>query len=285
MLIRGLWNLASRAGTVLLAFYLGSQAWDAVGPKKPEISPLRVQVADEAVPVMLRDLRDARDGLGTVALLPFAGDSSGYVTNQLRSAVSSSGILDLRDRTLTEKARAFLDLRETGVGEPEAARATGHAMGVEGVLFGTVRAFESFGGEAALDLEVRLLDVASGALLLDRRYTKETAPGILNTGRVREEIARINAPKRFFAWLIAVLLLPVFTIGFIRAMVRKDTNRSNAATLVIYSAADALLAYLLLGAALSSWFALLLFLVAVGFAICYNAYIMRFALRLEGLPE
>ncbi|MBP8132311.1 MAG: hypothetical protein KA184_22245 [Candidatus Hydrogenedentes bacterium] len=281
MIFRGLWNLASRAGTLLLAFFLGSQAWDALGPETPGVSPMRVEVADSVMPDIVRDLRDARDGIGTVALLPLAGDPSGYLTNQFRLVIAPSGVLDLRDRTLGEKVRGALGLRLAGVADAAAAREAGAALGVEGVLFGQVRAFESFDGDAALDLDLRLLDVASGALLLDRRYTKETSPGILSAGRVQEEMAKINAPRRFLAWLVIVLLLPVFTIGFIRAMVRKDTNRSNAATLVIYSAADALLAYLLLGAALSNWVAVLLFLAAVAAAAWYNIYIMRFALHLE----
>ncbi len=47
-----------------------------------------------------------------------------------------------------------------------------------------------------------------------------------------------------------MLLLPVFTIAFIRTMVRKDSNKTNAFVLGIYTVADALLAWLLIGAAI-----------------------------------
>lgn len=281
MVLRALWNTASRAGTVLLAFFLGSQAWEALGPNPPAVSPLRVDIAETVLPDIVKDLREARRDNGTVALLPLAGDTSGYITERLRAIIGPSGILDLREKTAMEKARGLLGLRETGVGDPANARNAGEALGVQGVLFGNVRAFESFGGDAALDLDVRLLDIASGALLLDRRYTKETTAGFLNTAKIQEEMAQINAPKRFFVWLLAVLLLPVFTIGFIRAMVRKDTNQHNAMTLAIYSIADALLAWLLLGAAISTWVSVALFIVAVAAAVWYNLLIMRFALHLE----
>jgi FtsH-binding integral membrane protein len=91
----------------------------------------------------------------------------------------------------------------------------------------------------------------------------------------------IRPAQRFLSWVVIVLLLPVFTIAFIRAMVRKESNRVNAFTLSVYTAVDALRAYLLLGAALTGWFSVLLFIIAVGAALAYNFYIMNFALRLE----
>jgi len=73
----------------------------------------------------------------------------------------------------------------------------------------------------------------------------------------------------------------VFTISFIRAMVRKESNRANGFTLGIYTGADALLAYLLLGAGVSSVFSALLFALVVGIAFAYNVFIMTFALKME----
>ena len=87
--------------------------------------------------------------------------------------------------------------------------------------------------------------------------------------------------KRFLAWSLIVLLLPVFTIGFIRGMVRRESNAANAVTLAIYTGVDAILAYLLLVRGLSAWGPVLAWLGAVGAASLYNLYVMSFAVRLE----
>ena len=78
-----------------------------------------------------------------------------------------------------------------------------------------------------------------------------------------------------------MLLLPVFTIAFIRTMVRKDSNKTNAFVLGIYTVADALLAWLLIGAAIGSLWAVLLLIIGVAAAFLYNTKIMTFAVRLE----
>ena len=62
------------------------------------------------------------------------------------------------------------------------------------------------------------------------------------------------------------------------------TNRSNGANaslLIIYSIADVILAYLLVGAALTSVWSVVIFILAVVAAFLYNVRIMTFALKLE----
>ncbi len=119
--------------------------------------------------------------------------------------------------------------------------------------------------------------------MFDRLHSDETAPGYPNAAASQRETGGTDVSARFLVWLAAALLLPVFSIGFIRAMVRKDTNGANAATLGLYSAADALLAYLLLGAALSNWVAVSLFIAAIGGSVWYNLCIMHLAQRREGV--
>ena len=116
----------------------------------------------------------------------------------------------------------------------------------------------------------------------DLKYQREISPVVLSTAVVHEQVKSIRAAQRVLGWLVIVpLLWTVFTITFIRAMVRKESNRVNAFTLTVYAVVDALLAYLLLGAALTGWLSVLLFIVAVGAALAYNFRVMNFALRLE----
>ena len=87
--------------------------------------------------------------------------------------------------------------------------------------------------------------------------------------------------QRLLFWLIGVLLLPVVTITFIRTMVRQKSNARNLCVLSVYTLIDIILAFLLVGAALTSWLAVLVFIVAIGIAIGYNIRIMTFAVKLE----
>jgi hypothetical protein len=271
----------SRLGTLAFAGYLAWLGWEALGPRKPDISAARREVADRLIPAIVEDLRAARGDLRSVALLHFENDPSDYITDRLRQEIEQSGILDLRDRTVAEKARNLLGLRHPGYDDTAAAVAAGRDLAVAGVIFGRIHAFESGRDGSRLDMEVRFAAIDDGRLLLDRRYSKEPAGGVLSAAAAQEHFGRIGLVQRFLGWALAVLLLPVFTIGFIRAMVRKESNRSNALTLGVYTGAALLLAYLLFPPDLASWLSVALFVVLVGAAFAYNVVIMTFALKLE----
>ncbi|MEW6078696.1 MAG: hypothetical protein AB1724_12840 [Thermodesulfobacteriota bacterium] len=263
------------------ACYLAWLGWTYLGPHKPEVSPLRRQAADQIVPQVIRDLHEAQLAAGVTALLHLANDPSDYVTDQLRSGIELSGVVDLRDRTFMEKARALLNLRQPVFADISPAVSRGKALGAQNVIFGRINAFESVSGGARIDCDLLIASVESGQVLLSRKYHNEIASGLLSGAAVQEQIHGIRPARRFLSWMVVVLLLPVFSISFIRGMVRKESNKVNAFTLAVYTAADALIAYLLLGAALTGWFTVILFIIAVGAALAYNYYIMNFALKLE----
>jgi hypothetical protein len=210
-----------------------------------------------------------------------ADDPADYVTDRLRADLEQSGFVDLLDERAGEKLERALNLRIASVGELEAAVREGRGLGAQGVIFGKVHSLESYPGGAKMDLEISLAEVAGGQVLFTKRYSKEMPCGPFEPAAIEESASRIGGVHRFLAWGVIVLLLPVFTIAFIRTMVRKESNRANAFTLGIYTAADALLAYLLLGAGLTSLVSILLFVLAAGLAFAYNVSIMTFALKME----
>jgi len=270
-----------QAGTLAFLCYLAWLGWVNLGPRKPEVGPLRKQVADQIVPQVVEDLRAARQTVQTAALLHLANDPSDYVSDQLRSGIERSGIVDLRDRTFMDKVRNLLNLRHPVFADLGPAVEDGKALGVQAVVFGKINTFETASGGAKIDFDLFFASVGNGQVLLNRKYQREVSPGLLSNAVVQEQMQSVRPAQRFLSWVVIVLLLPVFTIAFIRAMVRKESNRVNAFTLTVYTVVDALLAYLLLGASLTGWFSVLLFLVAVGAALAYNFYIMNFALKLE----
>jgi hypothetical protein len=280
-LFRWQWMALSRLGAVALVLYLGYEAWDYFGPHKPEIGPVRREAVDQVIPTIVEDMRASRHGVRAAAILHFTNDPSDYVTNRLRSAIEQSGILNLRDRTVGEKVWDALRLEHKGYGDIQAAVARGKSLGTDAVVYGSVHTLESSPGGVTLDIEVGLADVASGQSVFSKKYSRESALSAVSPAVIQEQTHMLSWPARLIAWAVAILLLPVFTIGFIRTMVKKESNRANAFVLGIYTFAAALLAYLIVGVDFGSWLAILLFLIAVGAALAYNVFIMTFALKLE----
>jgi len=275
-------SLLSRLGAVALVGYIAWLGWENLGPRKPQIGSDRQELAEKVIPNIVEDIRTSpRGNIRQAALLHFSNDPTDYFTNTLRSTIEQRGVLDLRDRTVMEKARNLLNLPHPSYAATDAAVAEGRELDAQGVLYGTIHSFESYPGGAKIDVEVHLADVATGQSVFSKRYNMEASPMGSVTAVMQETAQSFPWFQRLFGWLIAVLLLPVFTIAFIRTMVRKGSNKTNGFVLGIYTLADALLAWLLVGAALNSWLPVVIFVAAVVAAFIYNIRIMTFALRLE----
>ena len=94
------------------------------------------------------------------------------------------------------------------------------------------------------------------------------------------QAAAIGAPA-VLGLALAVLLLPVMTISFIRTMVAKRSNRVNAFTLGVYTAIDMILAYFMVGASLETAVSAVLFTGASLLSLIYNMTVMNYAVKLE----
>lgn len=281
MLTKSLFNSFSRFGTVVLAGYVACLGWGELGPRKPEIGPLRMEAAGEAVSAIVEDLRQNRGGGGPVVLLHFAGDPSDYFSDRLRSTIEQRGVLDLQDRTFMENVRKLVHIREHSVISPETAIELAKTRGASGVLFGKLVKCESTLGAAVLDVEYALADVNSGETIHAGRYSNISSASELLSAEATAFVRSVPWVRRGLGWVVIVLLLPVFTIGFIRTMVARRSNGLNAFILAIYTLVDAILAYLLVGAALIGFWPVSFFLVAVAVALAYNIRITSFAVELE----
>jgi hypothetical protein len=277
------WQLAAvtRIGAVALMVNIAWLGWHHLGPRRPEIGYVRQQMADRIILDIAEDIRLSRGDIRYTALLHFQNDPANYFTDKLRSVIEQRGILNLRDRTFSEKFKNLLKMRLPSYHDTETVLKMGRKMGADGVLYGTIHAFESYPGGVKLDVEVSLADVSANYVFFNKYYSKESASSMFAAAAAQDRVTGIPWFQRFLGWLFIVLLLPVFTINFIRTMVRKDSNKTNAFVLSIYTLADTILAFLLVGAALTSWFPVLVFIAAVACAFLYNVKIMTFALRLE----
>jgi len=277
------WHVSfiSKAGALALILFIAWQGWETLGPRKPAIGPVRQELADKLLPTIVEDLRVSRGTVRRAVLLHFGNDPTDYFTNQLRQNIEQNGVLDLRDRTLLEKSFNILDLRHISYPTLDLAIEEGSNLDAGAVLYGAVLAFESYPGGASIDVEVSLAEVSTGRIVFAKRYQVDDSLMAMPTAAMRDAAQSFPWFQRLLGWLVVVLLLPVFTISFISAMVRKSSNRTNAFVLGVYTLADAVLAWLLVGGIMNSWFPVSVFIVAVATALLYNMRIMAFAVRIE----
>jgi len=255
--------------------------WNELGPRKPEIDAARQQAADQLIPKIVEDLRQERGSIRLAVMTHLTNDPTDYFTDQLRTAIEGRGVLDLRDRTLGEKLRRLLNLRCPSYSNPQDAANHGRRLHAQGVVWGAIHAFESYPRGVKLDVEVYLIDTATGATVFSRRYQEDGGLGSLVHAVIGHSTGRTGWLHKAGAWAIVVLLLPVFSIGFIRAMVRKESNATNAFVLAVYTGADLLLACLIAEGPFTSTVGVALLIAAAAAALLYNAKIMTMALRPE----
>jgi hypothetical protein len=175
-------SILSRIGTLALVGYIAWAGWENLGPSKPEIGPIRKDLADRIIPNIVEDIRNARGDIREAVLLHFANDPTDYFTDALRRAIEQGGTLDLRDRAVSEKLRNMLNLRHPSYPSMLVAIEHGRDLNTRGVLYGEIRSFESYRGGATIDVEVNLADISTGQNVFSKRYAVETTctcqPGV-----------------------------------------------------------------------------------------------------------
>ncbi len=165
--------------------------------------------------------------------------------------------------------------------------------GTDAVLWGKVDRLENERGGTTIIGDYELYDLKRDRVAYTGRMRESTVPGRFDPKRnsgvedyVIGEAERLASGTpwhiRFLWFIVVMLLLPVVTISFIRTMVAKKSNGVNAFVLGVYTVVDLILAFFMVGGSLSSFFAVVVFLLAGVLAFLYNVKIMTFAVRLEG---
>jgi hypothetical protein len=280
-MVRSLGWTTRRFGAGALVLYFAWHLWDVIGPAKPQVSRARQEIADQLLPVIVDDLRQNRGEPRSAIFLHFANDPSNYVSDQLRQAIASSAILDIDEHTFDEKMRQALHLRQREWGDSGQAAAEARARGVPAAIWGDVHTFESTSHGAILDLEVHLVDAESGKDLFSKRYKRDDSGSPIEDSLTSMTTSAAQTAQKASAWLVAVLLLPAFTSGFVRSMVRKESNGWNAAALAVYTLADVLLAVVIAGEGKSAFAWTLSIMGSAAAALTYNVFVMSQVARAE----
>lgn len=276
-----IWSLIALIIVLTLLGFLFAWAWSHLGPRKTEPGDVRKRLVTEWVPEALVDIRTHRPGLTKAALLHLADDPTDFVTDTLREAIQSSGYLNLVEPRLDEKVQRLLNLEVASPSSLADAFEQARNLGVPFLIYGRVLAFEGSSAEAQLMVELSLAETPSRKVTFQRTYVRNWKPSFLAPADANPLVSQRNPGQRLLLWALGVLLLPIATIGFLRATVRQGSNRANLAALTVYTVVDTLLAFLLLGLDMTSTAGGLATFGIIAAAGFYNLWIMAFALKLE----
>lgn len=280
-------------GSLSFVIYLVYIGWMALGPQKPEADSARRKAADTAVKKIVEDIRSNRGDVSRVIMLHFYNDPTDYFSNSLRDSINRTGVLNLDDSYFSEKFRNMVNMRNQGTASCEEALKAVEGENVQAVLWGNLERFESSGRKARLIGNWQLVDIKSKQVVCEGKINEDDITpkanallGLFN-GQDAENALPEESSKgiplyvRILVFVLIGLLLPVLTFSFLRNMVVKRSNRLNAFLLGLYTVCDAILAFLMIGAAFTSGWMIVLFTLAVALAFLYNMMMMSFALKLE----
>lgn len=281
--------------TIMLIVYLGIAyfAWMCFGPEKFEPSPSREKATERIVSQMLLKIRENRGEMKTALLPNFEGDKTGCFSDCLRSKIKHSGILDVKEKPLLDKIRTRLNLKLNDKLAANDIVCSAKEDGVDCVLWGTLERFEEVDSGVMIKGEWRIVKTSDGKVVYTDTFEYDTITS--TTAKIRQSVSELATDTsssagpftsiawqiRVLAFLVVMLLLPVFTFMFIRAMVVKRSNKVNAFLLGIYTVVDMVFAFFMVGGSFVSTAAIIVFCISSFVAFAYNIALMSFALKLE----
>lgn len=286
---RTLWILLTMGALLVVSAVVAGKVWQRYGPKKPVLTEVQKDLVGRWIPQVLADLKEKRGTNTTAIILHLANDASDYLTDTLRAEVQRTGYLTVNPKTWTtvlqtadEELQRAMNLQVTSPDSLDKACARARGMGAPLVVFGKVHRLEGTSTEARLDVELCLAEIAGKTVLHEKRYVVEWKPAVVEAAVLRDALARLSPAERFLVWSVGALLLPVVLLPVVRSVVRRKSNEANALLLGCLTAADAVGAYLLLGAGVGSALGVVLLLFLTALAFVYNMRIMVFALTRLG---
>lgn len=269
--------------------------WRTLVAVKPDIDAPRQNIAERAVDKAVGELRTNAGDIHNVTMYHFENDPSDYVSDSFRKKLEKQGGLTLRGKRFSDRLRDFMGLSNDGVAtRKEAIEASKGSPGTDAVLWGRIDRLENERKGSTIIGEYELYDLKRDCVAYAGKIRESSVPGRFdNNHRITDDdyaaggdsqqlAARTPWHIRFLWFIIVMLLLPVVTISFIRTMVAKKSNGVNAFVLGVYTTVDLILAFFMVGGSLSSFFSVVMFLLAGIVAFLYNVKIMTFAVRLEG---
>ena len=291
--VKFIYSLCSLIGWLAVVILSAAALWNNYGPEKVMPDEKRQEICIKVVDQIANQIREQRGEAKSAILLHFANDPTDFVTDTLRGKISSSGILNLQKVSVWEKFQKNLKLQIDGCASQDAAMRAVKGADADAVLWGKIDQYESFKNSVVMKGTWQLVDIKTGNIICDGTIDEDTSRQVaVKVADKIDEIAEKMSPiaqatqtvawyNRFLIFILAILLLPIVTITFLRTMVSKRSNGINAVVLGTYTVIGMILAFFMVGAAFTSAWCVGLFIAASLLAFIYNFCMMSFALKLE----
>jgi hypothetical protein len=260
-------------------------AWPAQDPFQPEekyhalISEAGRSVAQQAMEEMRFSFADK-----SILVIPLTGDTSDIVTNLLSQAILGSGKFVEVRRSTWDDIMTRLGIREP-IRQVQVSRQAveiAQSYGADFVLFGRVYPglLHRERGKIDLELHFRIVRVPKreeksapiqGVFIGTYRTREE--PGLLSIVHHRMWIREYSAVGRVIFWAIAMLALPFLVLMF-KEMVAGSKPLLPVIFVVLFTGADILLAFVLMGFEIDGMFQAALFILAMASALFWNLFVV-----------
>lgn len=257
-------------------------SWPYIGPHKPELGPLRQELAEKMVVEIAEDLQANKGAVVSAVLVHFENDPTDYISETLSLVLEQRGTFDLLGPPLPYRLRKVLNMRQPAHNAPVTAAETANIAGLDAAIIGRVTSFESYAGGTKAEIEYTLVS-ATGEILYTASLKREIssawiAPALPDSATVFWQSSYL---QNGLVWLMIMLVLPIVTITFIRIAARKNSNASNAFVLAVYTLLSTIAAYIIIGTGLSGLWLLGMLLATASVSLAYNIKILSFAIKLE----
>jgi hypothetical protein len=204
---------------------------------------------------------------GEVAVLRLEGDSTGFVTEQLRAVIDRTGTYVQPAAGLVDRVMKELEIEERSAGSPAEAIAVGRRMKVPYVLSGRVVEFRSDRQVGQIRLVLQLVDVGKARSVGEAVEVSYPEQGLRS--------GAWSVAWRTVLWMAVVGVFPLLTLPVIRQVLTLESNLITLIALLSCTALAGILALALTGFALGRWSSVGLIVIATGVAGSYDYYVFE----------
>ncbi len=259
---------------VVLSASMLFEGYHLLAPSGDSLGGIRRDLAEQVCGKAVDEL-PKMNGVPSLAVLNLAGDDQGLVTEILRARLEASGEFRLMEPGFFRKLLREFGKEEAPVSRLADAVDMARKLGVDLVLFGELPEFKASADRAAIRLELRMAERATGQALFARSYSESVGSG---PGRFswRARMAGSAKGRRIFIWVAFTLLLPLLTVPLIRRIISVESNLVNLVLLVAYTAVDLALAFFLTGFWIPGIWTAVVLLLALAASALYNYVIASF---------
>lgn len=278
------WTVLLLAVVAVVAAISG---WLLLGPLKPSATRARRAAAKVCAETVRDVLRENRGDYRVATCLPFAGDSTDVVFDEVFETLSSSGTFDVKPTSFFNRARRLFGLSLPGANDAKVAARKARRDKSDVAICGAVRRFETTPDGVELVLEYRLIDAATGKETFSALYDSAAARQAATVEKSESRGARrgwttgeLRSTLLCALWqTLATLAIPILFFPFLKGAAALRSNAANFFALLVCLLADLLCAWLLVAPTFQSWLSWLGCAGAAIFALWYNLLFLRLACR------